>query len=89
MIEFHFGENLCDPDEAATKFDDTQGAASDRNVRALPSAMNSSADWPRRLIGRQVLAVWTLAFLGYGLACFRIVGRFCSLYCVLVFGFGK
>ena len=79
IFEFHFGEDLCDPDEAATKFDDLQGAASDRNVRALLSAMHSSA------------GAWGLddgisrARFGLFSACWSV----CSLYCVLTFGLGK
>jgi len=43
ILEFHFGDDLPDPGAAAVQFDDLQGAASDRNIRPLLSAMHSSA----------------------------------------------
>jgi len=43
ILEFHFQDSVADPDAAAVQFDDLQGAASVRNIRALLSAMHSSA----------------------------------------------
>jgi len=43
ILEFHFQDSVADPDAAAVQFDDLQGAASVRNLRALLSAMHSSA----------------------------------------------
>lgn len=71
IFEFHFGCDLADPDESASKFDDLQGAASDRNVRALLSAMHSSAGDCG--LDDCICRVW------FGLACVRFLGRFCSL----------